>query len=271
MDKQKNDARLRYWDIAETLRQQIRSGHYRLGEKLPPEEQLCTLFNASRHTLREALRTLTEDGLIFRRPRAGSVVIAINCVSQLTQTVASVQELLNYGSQTVRETSRTEYINADHELASRLKCPLGATWFHIEALRYAVGSTTPLCHTDIYILPIYADVVRHKRHLQIPIADQIEEMHGEVAESTQIDIYASEIPEPIATRLKVDVGSPGLIVARRYVNAEGTIFEVAFGIHAAHRYTYSFHLKRDRPMAPRRATATAEAAEQSPRLRRGKR
>lgn len=269
MSSQKNDARVRYWDIAETLRRQIRSGHYRLGDKLPPEEQLCLLFNASRHTLREALRTLTEDGLIFRRPRAGSVVIATNTVSRLTQTVASVNELLNYGSQTVRETSLTEYVQADHELAGRLKCPVGATWFHIEALRYAVGSSMPLCHTDIYILPMYADVVRHKRHLQIPIADQIEDMYGETAESTQIDIYASEIPEPIATRLKVDIGSPGLIVARRYANNSGTVFEVAFGVHAAHRYTYSFHLTRDRPTVPR--GAAAEAQDNPPRQRPGKR
>jgi len=237
---------LRHWDVANVLRQQIRDGRYPVGQRLPTEEQLCRQFDVSRHTLREALRALTEDGLIFRRPRTGSVVIAVNTVSHLTQSVASIQELLNYGSQTVRETIKTEYVTADHELAERLKCPVGASWFHIQALRFAVGSSTPLCHTDIYILPMYAGVMGHKKHLLMPIADQIEEMYGEVAESTQIDIFASEIQEPIATLLKVDVGSPGLTVARRYANSEGTIFEVAFGVHAANRYTYSFHLKRDR-------------------------
>jgi uncharacterized protein with von Willebrand factor type A (vWA) domain len=99
---------------------------------------------------------------------------------------------------------------------------------------------------------MYAGVMKHKKHLHIPIADQIEEMYGEVAESTQIDIFASEIQEPMATLLKIDVGSPGLTVARRYVNGAGVIFEVAFGVHAASRYIYSFHLKRDRTLNSRR-------------------
>jgi GntR family transcriptional regulator len=248
---------LRHWDIAATLREQIRTGHYRVGDRLPTEEQLCVLFEASRHTLREALRALTEEGLIFRRPRAGSVVIATNCISQLTQTVASVQELLNYGSQTIRETIETEYVEADHELATQLRCAVGASWFHIQALRYAIGSTTPLCHTDIYILPIYAGVVRHKKHLLMPIADQISELYGETADSTQIDIFAAEIDEAVAKRLKVKTGSPGLTVVRRYANSDGAVFEVAFGVHAAQRYTYSFHLKRDRPGSGR---ANAEPA-----------
>ena len=236
----------RHWDVANMLRQRIRDGRYPIGERLPTEEELCEQFDASRHTVREALRALTEDGLIFRRPRTGSVVIAVNTVSHLTQSVASIQELLNYGSQTVRETIKSRFVCADHDLATRLRCAVGASWFHIQALRHAVGSTTPLCHTDIYILPMYAGVMKHKKHLNIPIADQIEELYGEVAESTQIDIFASEIQEPMATLLKVDVGSPGLTVARRYANGAGVIFEVAFGVHAANRYIYSFHLKRDR-------------------------
>jgi DNA-binding GntR family transcriptional regulator len=266
---EKTTVPLRYWEIAETLREQIGNGHYRIGDRLPTEEQLCILFDASRHSLREALKALTEDGLISRRPRAGSVVIATNSVNQLTQTVASIQELLNYGTQTVRETIKTEYVTADHELAGRLKCPPGASWFHIQALRYAVGSVTPLCHTDIYILPIYAGVMRHKKHLLMPIADQIEEMYGQTAESTQVDIFASEINESIAKRLKVSAGSPGLTLVRRYVNSQGTVFEVAFGVHAAQRYTYSFHLKRERPAgargkgahlaAPNTASATRRA------------
>jgi DNA-binding GntR family transcriptional regulator len=239
---------LRHWDVADMIRQRIHEGQYRIGERLPTEEELCRELGVSRHTMREALRALTEDGLIFRRPRTGSVVIAATTVSHLTQSVASIEELLNYGSQTVRETIKAEYVAADHDLAMRLKCPAGTSWFHIQALRHAVGATTPLCHTDIYVLPVYADVVRHRKHLDIPIADQIEEMYGEIAQSTQIDIFATDIQEPMATLLKVDVGSPGLTVARRYVNSSGMVFEVAFGVHPASRYIYSFRLNRDRPL-----------------------
>ena len=61
----------RYWDIADTLRRNIANGRYAVGEKLPTEEQLVEAFQSSRHAVREALRLLTEDGMISRRPRAG--------------------------------------------------------------------------------------------------------------------------------------------------------------------------------------------------------
>jgi DNA-binding GntR family transcriptional regulator len=93
--------------------------------------------------------------------------------------------------------------------------------------------------------------MHHPKHLQIPIADQIEELYGVTAASTQIDISASEIDEPIAARLGVPVRSPGLIVVRRYRDDQDNVYEVAFGVHAARRYTYSFQLKRDRAAAPR--------------------
>jgi GntR family transcriptional regulator len=246
----KNAAPLRHWDVATALRQDIAAGRYAVGERLPTEEQLGESFGVSRHTLREALRALTEDGMISRRPRAGSTVIARHPRSAFAQTVFSIQQLLNYDTQTIRETIRTEFVVADHKLAFALQCAPGASWFHIQALRHPIDDPLPLAQTDIYVLPAFAGVVHHAKHLQIPIADQIEELYGVTADSTQIDISAAEIDSPIAERLGVPVHSPGLTVVRRYRDADENIYEVAFGIHAARRYTYSFQLKRDRNGGP---------------------
>src|SRR4051812_43207872 len=112
---------LRYWDIAEALRQDIASGRHAVGDKLPTEEQLVEAFGASRHAVREALRLLTEDGLISRRPRAGSLVIAQSPPAHFTQRVASVQELLRYPPTTERRPVSTGYVTADHELAVLLR------------------------------------------------------------------------------------------------------------------------------------------------------
>jgi GntR family transcriptional regulator len=242
----KNAAPLRHWDVAAALRQDIARGRYPVGERLPTELQLVDTFAVSRHTLREALRAVTEEGLISRRPRAGSIVIARHPRSAYAQTVDSIQQLLNYGTQTIRETILTEFVVADHRLAYALQCAPGASWFHIQALRHPIDDPLPLAQTDIYVLPSFAGVADHPKHLQIPIADQIEELYGVTAASTQIDIFASEIDEPTAERLGVPVHSPGLTVVRRYKDDRDSVYEVAFGVHAARRYTYSFQLKRDR-------------------------
>ncbi|RYY68827.1 MAG: GntR family transcriptional regulator, partial [Comamonadaceae bacterium] len=82
---------MRYWDIAEALRADIAGGRYAVGDKLPTEEQLVEAFDASRHAVREALRLLTEDGLISRRPRAGSLVIGQSPRAQFTQLLHRAQ------------------------------------------------------------------------------------------------------------------------------------------------------------------------------------
>jgi GntR family transcriptional regulator len=52
----------------------IDSGEWPPGERLPAEPDLAAALGVSRATLREALRSLTEDGYIDRKPGAGTRV-----------------------------------------------------------------------------------------------------------------------------------------------------------------------------------------------------
>src|SRR5258705_2596534 len=66
----------RYRDIATELQKEIRLGGTPVGELLQTETELMARFGASRQTVREALRIITEQGLIVRRAGLRSVVIA---------------------------------------------------------------------------------------------------------------------------------------------------------------------------------------------------
>lgn len=57
--------------IARVLEQNILSGHYTPGDRLPSEAELCRHFTVSRPTLREALGRLSAMGLIQSRRGAG--------------------------------------------------------------------------------------------------------------------------------------------------------------------------------------------------------
>ena len=60
--------------IAHELREAIFGGRYAAGQKLPPERRLATHFSASRATIREALRQLSEQRLVERRIGSGTFV-----------------------------------------------------------------------------------------------------------------------------------------------------------------------------------------------------
>jgi len=57
--------------IAEQLQQAIFSGRLKPGDRLPPEREMVERFQASRATVREAVRGLEQAGLIAVRPGAG--------------------------------------------------------------------------------------------------------------------------------------------------------------------------------------------------------
>lgn len=53
-----------YEEVAEQIKQSIFTGQLKPGDRLPPERELCDIFNVGRPTIREALRTLSILGLI---------------------------------------------------------------------------------------------------------------------------------------------------------------------------------------------------------------
>lgn len=58
-------------DIAQQIREQLREGAYEPGQKLASERELCEKFQVSRNTLREALRSLENAGVLQSRKGAG--------------------------------------------------------------------------------------------------------------------------------------------------------------------------------------------------------
>lgn len=233
----------RYSSIADTLRSAIARGRYKVGACLPTELELCRLFDASRHTVREALRALTAEQLIVRRQRAGSTVLAAHSPTVYAQSVTSIEQLLNY-PETWREAVVQRYVRANGELAALLNCGQGERWFLLSALRHPRGSKTPMCWIDIYVPPRYAGVTRHRNHDNMLICDQIVELFGETLDRVQMEIEAGFVPSRMAKRLKVAAGSPALFVLRRYLNPAGEAFEITLSVHPYQRYRYAFEVRR---------------------------
>lgn len=72
----KLDARPLYIRAEEALVVLLKSGHYEPGAQLPPEPELARQLGISRATLREALRSFEERGLIRRQRGVGTFVRA---------------------------------------------------------------------------------------------------------------------------------------------------------------------------------------------------
>jgi GntR family transcriptional repressor for pyruvate dehydrogenase complex len=61
--------------VTRALAEQISSGHYKPGEKLPTEQQLIEEFNVSRTVIREAVASLRAAGVVNTRQGVGAFVL----------------------------------------------------------------------------------------------------------------------------------------------------------------------------------------------------
>lgn len=58
----KNKGEMKYHTLKESLKNDILSGVYQPGDKMPSENQLVQEYDLSRHTVRKALSILEEEG-----------------------------------------------------------------------------------------------------------------------------------------------------------------------------------------------------------------
>jgi DNA-binding GntR family transcriptional regulator len=114
-----------YRRLVDALRADIANGTHPIGTRLPTENELCRRFGVSRHTVREALRVLRDEGLVASRQGAGTTALRRVARSLYTYTVSSVEELLQYASEARYQVDKSSVIAADGALAEKLGCPVG--------------------------------------------------------------------------------------------------------------------------------------------------
>ena len=150
-----------YRRIADRLREQIESGDLVPGQKLPTETQLRKEHDASRNTIRDAIKWLTSLGLVETRPGQGTFVVKkvdpfITTLSADTGTGLGGGEGATYLSQVSeqdREASSTvpqvEMQIAAGEVAARLQLEAGAQIISRHQRRYIDGTPWSL-QTSFY-------------------------------------------------------------------------------------------------------------------------
>lgn len=235
----------RYTEIADELIGRIRAGKLAVGALVPGELQLMQDYGASRHTIREALRRLEELGLIERRRGLGTRVLARRPRRAYVHRVASPDQLLRYPPESRLEVLETANVAIGGELAAVLGCRPGSRWVRARTVRRMGAGVPPICRTDVYLLPRFADIASRIGRGRRTVYELLEQHHGLHVAEVAIDVTAQPMPEDAATVLGVAPGSPSMRVVRRYHDARGNIIEISVSEHPGPRYGFAQRLRRD--------------------------
>lgn len=123
--------------IARSLTTEMATGQYAPGDKLPTEARLAARFGVNRHTVRRALASLADEGLVFARRGAGVFVAARPTDYPLGRRVRFHQNVTASGRTPSRRMNRLETRRADPGEAAALALPDGAPVHVVEGLSLA--------------------------------------------------------------------------------------------------------------------------------------
>jgi GntR family transcriptional regulator len=153
-----------YYQLKEKLVQMFKD--YKIGDRIPPENEIAQLFSVSRPTVRQALNELVSEGRIEKRKGEGSFVSKPGLLANSLITIMSLAQQmddlkLNYSTKLIVRDKRS----AELDIAENLNLDFGTDFIYIERLRllddepFYLSQSHLLCSSCEDILK--ADLVHH--------------------------------------------------------------------------------------------------------------
>ena len=244
-----DDASPRYLQIARELTAAIASGRYPVGARLPTELELCEHFEISRFTAREAVRVLSTAGLVTRRQRVGTVVIATPDAARYTHAASSVADLFQYAQDTELRLVYIGKLALARDRAQQFGAKVGDEWTYAMGLRTEAtlepGQTgRPICVTRLFLSPLLAGIDAKLRERKTAVYAIIEREYKVNIQRVEQELQSIALDADDAANLGSEPGSPALLVLRRYYDDRDQLLEVAENIHPGDRFTYRMQLRK---------------------------
>src|SRR5215475_8846344 len=129
--------------VADGIERGIADGRFAAGEKLPGEMEIAEIYRVNRHTVRRALATLAERGLVRAERGSGTYVEAQRLAYPL-RSRTRFSEIVGAGG----HEPGGQLIDASEDIATR-ELKTGAALVRIETLRLA--DRTPICISTTWL------------------------------------------------------------------------------------------------------------------------
>lgn len=247
----------RYLQIARELKRGIAEGKWPVGARLPTELELCEQFGISRFTARAAVRMLGSAGLVTRRQKVGTIVIATPDDTRYRQEAAALPDLLQYAQDTELRLLYVGKVTLSRAQAREFGAEAGAEWIYAIGVRHEVngkgkgkgkgakdGAGRPFCLTRLFLNPVLKGIESKLRERKTAIYALIEREYRTPIERVEQDLQGILLDADDAANLGTRPGAPALRIVRRYYSDDGRLLEVADNIHPSDRFTYHMQLRK---------------------------
>jgi GntR family transcriptional regulator len=226
-----------YYQLAQTLREQIRTGEYLEGDQIVSERQLMDIYQVSRNTVRDAIDCLVNEGLLAREHGKGTFVTNPTLKLGLMRLTSFSEDMRERHQVPSSRSISKEIIVPPAMIKKQLGLLNDEKVFHIVRLRYADGIPMAL-NISYFSLDACPGLIKEDLENQ-SVYEILEAKFGiRIARAEQI-IRADRASEYQAQKLKVPTGEPILIIEGVVFQEDGRPIEHLCSIYRSDRYVFS--------------------------------
>lgn len=196
----------RHQQIADHLRKEITDKVFEPGDKLPSEKRLCEYFDVSRITVRQALKSLENEGMIFKKQGLGAFVSDVNNVQQLVQLTDFSEDMRRAGYSSSSKLIRFKRVDPEPEVNPILELPPSSPLIRIDRVR--IGNGIPVAFDITWLPGSYGQLLLDEDLTNKTIYEILEDTYSIPISAGRYKFTATKADAYIAKHLKVDEGSP---------------------------------------------------------------
>src|SRR5215475_15626753 len=137
-----------YAQVENVIIDRIDNGSLPVGSRLPSEDSLVQEFAVSRTTIRAAIQSLVQRGLVEIRRGKGTFVTHPKITQELTELTGFFEDMQALGRHATAKILDQQVVAANQLVARRLALPLGAPVVRIQRVRLA--DRMPLSYDETY-------------------------------------------------------------------------------------------------------------------------
>ena len=214
-----------YYQLKEIIREKIEIGELKIGEKITSENKLSEIYQISRMTVRQAIKELVGEGLLYRDKGRGTFVCKPKIDYGFIQKLTTFYDDMREKGYTMRtKVLKQEFGTASKAIAEKLNIEKNEKIIFILRVRYIENE--PIVHVANHIPYRLCPDLINEDLTDKSLYQTLAEKHGLVAYKAKVTLEAIIASKYDAELLNIKEGAPVHLMKNiTYTNTKENIMD----------------------------------------------
>ena len=229
-----------YRRLADQLAQDILQGVYAVEAVLPTELELAEERQVSRSSVREALKLLSDWGMVERTRKIGTRVMRKTPISVYVQRMSGLDDTLGFAGDTVMRIDEVCDIAEPDEPGLESEASTSGYWLQLTGARHLPNHPEISTWTRVFVSGPLSGIRPLLRSEMKSVYGVIEQVYGLRVSRLRQKVNAISLPTYAAAMLNLPEGTPVLEVQAWLYSQDGQLVEFVRSIHNLALFSMEF-------------------------------